>query len=342
MTGIQDGAADGCAWQEVFEGGSREAEQAIFLSLAEDMLRVQEANRKRMGAACPARTLHAKMVAGVTNALLAVDETLPADFAAGHFQPGAALPAWARLSNASGIPQADAAPDMRGFALRLQLPEGGIHDLLMTSFPVTHARNARQFVEFAMIASGDRETLLPRLVEKFGLEEAQRMGANIRQGVRLCPSFALERFWSRGAVLWGGQPVRFQLRPELDAASERLAAPDGDDALHAEFAERLAAAPVRFRLALQPYVDETSTPIEDGAVEWTEQVSPPIEIATLAIPRQDLREPEGIDQSRQVDEAAFNPWNAPEAFRPLGNLNRARGVVYRKSAQSWSAHHHPD
>jgi hypothetical protein len=323
-------------WQEVFDGGSPEAEREIFLALAEDMRTVQEANRQKSGAERASRTLHAKMVAGVTNAILSVDEELPNDFAIGHFIAGATIDASVRLSNASGVSQQDSAPDMRGAALRLRLGEGRIHDLLMTSFPVSHARNARQFVEFAVIASGDRETLIARLVEKFGAEEAQRMGDNIRQGVRLCSSMAEESFWGRGAVLWGDQPVRFQLRPLLvPAGTAHMQC--GPDALRADLAERLARARVSYRFALQRYVDESSTPIEDGAVEWTEQASPPIPIATLVIPQQDLLGSDGIEHSALVDGMTFNPWNAPPEFRPLGNINRVRGVVYARSAEGWAS-----
>jgi hypothetical protein len=322
-------------WQEIFEGGSREAEERIFLALAEDMRAVQEANRTKSGMPHASRTLHAKMVVGVTNAVLKMNRALPADFAVGHFQPGAEIATSVRLSNASGVSQHDAAPDMRGAALRLRRADGLVHDMLMTSFPVSHARNARQFVEFAVLASGDRETLFTRLAEKFGAEEAKRMGANIRQGVRLCSSFALESFWSRGAVLWGDQPVRFQLRPH-SAFHGSDVLPDGSDALRIEFAERLAYGPVQYSFALQRYVDEESTPIEDGAVEWTEEVSPPIEIATLVVPAQDLLGREGAAASAEVDRMAFNPWNAPPEFRPLGNINRARRTVYARSAAGWA------
>jgi hypothetical protein len=209
----------------------------------------------------------------------------------------------------------------------------------MTSFPVSHARNARQFVEFAAIASGDRETMLARLVERFGLEEAQRMAANIKQGVRLCSSFALESFWSRGAILWNDTPVRFLLRPVPDAPPAETQNPISDDALGTEFVDRLARAEVHFRLALQRYVDEQRTPIEDAAVEWTEAVSPPIEIATLILPQQDLTDDEAQSRATEVAGLAFNPWNAPDAFRPLGNLNRARGVIYARSAERWQQRH---
>ena len=323
-------------WHEIFEGGSPEAEREIFLALAEDMVRVQETNRQKAGAAHPNRTLHAKAVVGVTNATLQLDDALPADFRAGPYQPGAALPAIVRLSNASGVPQSDAAPDMRGAALRLRMPEGGVHDLLMTNFPASHARDARQFVAFAVIASGPRETLQARLVETFGEAEAGRMAGTIGQGMRSCPSFALESFWSRGAVLWGGAPVRFQLRPEPGAASPAAMDPPPDpaEALSTEFSERLCRGPVRFRFALQRFIDEDRTPIEDGSADW-EHASPPVEIATLTIPQQYLMDDDGRRQAAEVEALAFNPWNAPTAFRPLGNLNRARAVVYSSSAARW-------
>jgi hypothetical protein len=318
-------------WQETFDGGSPEAEQAIFQDLARDILTIQQGNRQKAGAACPMRTLHAKAVTAIGNARLIVDADMPPHFVTGHIQPGAVIPASLRLSNASGIPQGDALPDMRGAAIRLHLGDGAIHDLLMTSFPVSHARDARQFVAFAMIAAGDRATMPARLVEAFGLEEAQRMGTNLAQGVRPCASLAQERFWSRGAVLWNDQPVRYDLRP----APETAPAGEVPDDLRAEMAARLGQGPVRYRLALQPFRDKTRTPIEDGAVEWREEDSPFREIATLELPMQDLLGEEALVRAAVVEAMAFNPWNAPDGFRPLGNLNRARGVIYGQSAKVW-------
>jgi hypothetical protein len=325
-------------WREIYEGGSPEAERDIFLALAEDMVRVQESNRQKAAAVHPSRTLHAKAVVGVANATIVIDDDIPLDFRAGAYQPGVSLPAIVRLSNASGIVQSDTAPDMRGAAIRIVTPGEGAHDLLMTSFPASHARDARQFVAFAVIASGPRETLAARLIEAFGEDEAQRMIANISSGVRSCASFALESFWSRGAVLWGGAPVRFQMRPEAEASPPLAVDPSLNpaDTLRIEFAERLRRGPVRYRLALQRFVDEELTPIEDGTADW-ELKSPPIEFASLIIPQQDLADEAGRRQAEEIDRLAFNPWNAPIEFRPLGNLNRARAVVYAASAARWGA-----
>jgi hypothetical protein len=35
---------------------------------------------------------------------------------------------------------------------------------------------------------------------------------------------------------------------------------------------------------------------------------------------------------RAIEVSAFNPWNAPPEFHPLGNLMRARKHVYRAGA----------
>lgn len=321
-------------WQEQYDGGSAEAEQKIFAELAEAMLGVQEGNRQKAARDRPDRTLHAKTLVGVTDARLIVDQTLPAAFRVMHFQPGSTLPVAVRFSNASAIPQPDSAPDMRGAALKIQLDGHDVHDLLMTSYPVSHARNARQFVEFAVIAQGPRETLIERLVAKFGEGEAQRMIGNVQHASQRCTSLATQRFWSRGAILWGDRPVRFDLRPA--ALTESFAsASDEPDFLRTEFASRLASKELSFRLALQPFVSEQDTPIEDASVQWREDISTPVEIATLVISQRVLDSPDGKQQADTVAAMAFNPWNAPAAFRPLGNLNRVRGVVYGKSAARW-------
>lgn len=333
-------------WQETYDGGSPEAEEAIFLQLAGQMLDIQEANRKASGREHADRTLHAKMIAGVTDAVLTVDAALPEEFRVGHFGPGATLRAAVRFSNASPFAQPDNSPDMRGAAIKIwadsraSQPQQGepesqhVHDLLMTNYPVSHARNAKQFVDFAVLAQGPRDTFAERLVQRFGESEARRMLDNVRHGARIPESLALERFWSRGAILWGSVPVRFELCP-AHGASALAKKFDGENALRDELAQRLSKGDVVFRLALQQFVDEVRTPIEDAAVPWQEADSAPIDIATLTISRRSLDSEEGRRQAQAVADMAFNPWNAPASFRPLGNLNRVRRRVYGESARRW-------
>lgn len=322
------------AWRERFAGGSQEAEARMIARLAQDMRDIQTKIAGRTGKSGN-RTLHAKMIAGLREARLHVDRALPADFAAGYFQPGVDLPVTIRFSNASPLHGADAAPDVRGVALRVESEGGVFHDLLMTSFPVSHARDARQFVEIAKIATGPKKLILPRLLLKFGLSETRRIITNIKSGAKAVDSLATVQFWSRAPLLWGqAGPVRYALRPVSHPPAILPNAADRDY-LAAEFADRLAGGDVVFRLSLQRFVDESRTPIEDGAVEWLEQDSPFIDVASLTIPRQDLRSAEARAAQEAVNGLAFNPWNCPEPFRPLGSLNRARGPVYAASAEGW-------
>jgi len=321
-------------WKEIYTGGSQQAEKKIFEALSKDIHEIRERVARKTGDR-GLRTLHAKILVGIRNAQFHIDDDLPTEFTAGYFQPGERLSAIARFSNASPMCLADAGKDMRGVVLRVDLENDRHHDLLMTSYQVSHARDARQFIEVAKIATGPKALILPRLVYKLGIAETRRIVANIKAGSRAAESIASLQFWSRAALLWGDAgPVRYTLRPLLKSEGKK---PNGTDPNHLgnEFAERLLRGEIRYRFAVQRFVDEVNTPIEDGAVEWRASKSPYIDVATLVIPQQDLRSDEAHAVKAAVDGLAFNPWNCPTPFRPLGNLNRARGPVYAASAAEW-------
>jgi hypothetical protein len=158
-------------WREIYQDGSEQAEQDHFRELADRIVGVQRENERKSGSPAARRTFHAKIVVGMDNAELAFPADLPAGLSAGDFTPGARLPAMVRLSNASGSIRPDSSPDLRGAALKVTLPGGAEHDLLMTSYPVSHARNADQFVEVAQIGVGPEDQVLPRMLAAFGQPE---------------------------------------------------------------------------------------------------------------------------------------------------------------------------
>ena len=322
------------AWNETYFGGTDTAEQAIFRGMVMEMFAAQQISEANRGVDDRLRMMFGKTVVGIIAASLKMDYIIPADLAVDHFYPGASLPAIIRLSNASRVPQTDSAPDMRGLAVRLALPGGTEHDLLFSNFPTSLARNAEQFFQFSMAQSADQELLFARLAARLGLRESRRIATYLKSCFRLCPSLAQEHFWSGSAFLWGDRPVRVEFRPvrsfELPCNSQQT----NSDALRVEFAQRLARSDIRFRLALQRYVDEKHTPIEDTAYEWNQSMASPIEIATLTIPRQDILSPEGMRILDEIDKLAFNSWNAPEKFRPLGSLNRMRRIAYEMGANN--------
>lgn len=327
-------------WSETWLGGSPEAERLEFERLAREIMQVQLTVARTASARgvphAVDRAFHARSTLALDGAELRFLD-LPEDLRAGFAQPGASYPTTVRFSNAAGSPHADSEPDLRGVALRVRVSPDEVHDLLMTNYPVSHARDARQFVEFAKATAGGRLSRLAgilRLVRLYGVSETVRMLRNVLTArKRPVRSVASETYWSRGAMRWGPDlAVRYLLRPAPDvAAGPRVRG--GDPAhLATEAQRRLLEGPVRFELCVQRYVDERSTPIEDTGVAWSDHDSPPVPVAVLTLPQCDLSTVDALAQARLIDATSFNPWNTTDEFRPLGNLNRARKAAYDASA----------
>ncbi|WP_338092601.1 peroxidase family protein [Salipiger mangrovisoli] len=335
--------AETVRWRETYHGGSPEAERAEFLKLTELMLDAQLKSRKAGKARHVDRAFHAKSIAAFSGATLTFAADLPDALRVGFAQPGARYPAAVRFSNAAAFAKSDDEKDLRGLAVRVTVSEAEQHDLLATNWPVPHARDAHQFVHFAHAVSGgalSKAAGLAGLCRELGISEVRRMLANLREALRPCDSVALERYWSRGAIRWGTEAVRYAFTPARGTPGAFPAT--GAGRLSTEFAQRIAAGDVTFELYVQRFVSEHLTPIENAAQEWAERDSPPILVATLTLPRRDLSRPEAIAEQRALEDGGFNPWNTTEEFRPLGHLNRARKAVYdaslhHRSALRWRA-----
>ena len=66
-------------------------------------------------------------------------------------------------------------------------------------------------------------------------------------------------------------------------------------------------------------------PIDDGLNVWNEQESPFLTVGRLTVKHQI------IDYEKQSDfneNLRYSPWNGLAVHRPVGAINRIRGVVY--------------
>jgi hypothetical protein len=93
----------------------------------------------------------------------------------------------------------------------------------------------------------------------------------------------------------------------------------------ADFSARLRERSLHWELQLQPFVDEALTPNEDASVNWP---TPYTTAARRTLEQQDTASADGEDFSKQVEAAVFDPWQALASPRPLGDVMRARKVVY--------------
>ncbi|MEQ6901389.1 peroxidase family protein [Nocardioides sp. YIM 152588] len=331
-------------WSETYAGGSAAAERAEFEELARRIMSAQLVAQEKAGAQgvphALARTLHAKATLAVDDAELRFRDDLAEDLRHGFAQPGAAYRTVVRFSNAGNVGAADFEQDLRGLAMRVVVDEDTSHDLLGTNWPVSHARDARQFVEFAHATAGSgaaRAAGVVRLVRLFGAGETKRMLENVLTARKHQPgSVFTETYFSRGAFCWGPSlAVRFLVRPAPETATSHPS--DHDPSyLTTEAVGRLSGGPVRMELCVQRYQDPESTPIEDTAVAWTEAAAPAEHVADLVLRQADLTTPQAQQRAEAIEPLAFNPWNTTEDFRPLGNLNRARKAAYDASAAARS------
>jgi catalase len=322
-----------------------------FEDLAERIKRMQlkalEMAQKRDPTAALKRGFHAKGT-GV-RAKFQVRSDLPRHLQIGLFQPSATYAALVRFSNARGEVLGDLDKDQRGIAIRLKTNQGeslspndkvDIQDFLMTNTPISFARNPNQFIEVGEILLGGIGLVIPRLVKKYGVREARRI-----LGVFLAPLISfkplqMNQYWSRTSYKFGGDAIRFLIRPaagsKMWTTGQQLrgvlrsltqGTAQREHYLREKLMEALKEGEIRFDFCIQLFVDEQRTPIEDAYIEWKEVDSPPIEIATLVIPKQDF---DGELQS-DMERMAFNPWNTSE-YVPLGLINLARKKVYDASA----------
>ena len=271
--------------------------------------------------------------------MLRFNDDLSADLQVGFAMPEQTYLTIVRFSNAAGSGKPDFATDLRGIALRIQVDDSTSIDLLATNFPVSHARNARQFVEFAKATAGgniSRILGVASLARSFGIRETARMLCNVA-AARKQPvdSVATQTYWSRGALTWGPElAVRYLLRPAPGAPQAPKTIQDRPNYLSTEAGRRLDHGDIRFELCIQRYVDDKVTPIEDTAVEWKEKQfsrragRDPDHRAEPTSPRPMPRpaRPRSTPRLQPVEHHRGLPPAWQPQPRPQGGLRRQRGA----------------
>jgi catalase len=122
--------------------------------------------------------------------------------------------------------------------------------------------------------------------------------------------------------------IKYKLQPAADIPPV-TDKPNDPNYLAADLAARLSAEDATFTLLLQAQSDAASMPIDDATARWDEALSPPIPVADLLLPRQDIN---ALGQADFAENLAFNIWRAPAEHAPLGSIAEARRIAYTASA----------
>jgi hypothetical protein len=253
----------------------------------------------------------------------------------GLFASPAIYDAWIRLSNGGMDRASDRKPDIRGFSMKVLGLKGDgalggetdCQDFLMIQKSAFGFATSKDFVGFVLNAARGPGSLFKYLYTTFGLVGGFRKLKTMAKALKMpFTGFATEKFYTAAPLACGPYAVRVRMLPARIEVND-----NASESWSRDFLSHLSKGPLRFELQLQFFVDEQRTPIEDATNDWPEDVAPFVTVGVLTIPTQDTESADGSKLAEDIEAATFDPWAALMEHRPLGEVMRARKVVYFQS-----------
>lgn len=286
------------------------------------------------------RALHRKQITGAVGRLEVLD-SLPEFARHGLFAQPGEHEVWVRLSNGGMDRAPDRMPDIRGFALRVFGVKGDSalghapavsQDFTLINHEAFAFSGSAEFIDFVLAASHGNGALLKFLLMRYGWIGGPRMlGRFLKLAGKSFTGFANEMVYSAVPMACGPYAVRVRLVPGAGNGAPLTGAREN---WGSDVAARLLKGPLDWDLQLQPFVDERTTPIEDASVNWPTSYTT---VARLTLPVQDLASEAGRAAAEKIEASVFDPWQALAAHRPLGDVQRARKVIYFQSQKGRGA-----
>ncbi|WP_153583890.1 catalase family protein [Caenimonas koreensis] len=325
--------APSTGWKEVIAAD----EQQRYEGFAQQFAQIQKHKAKRWGVG---RTLHRKQITAAHGTLEVLDG-IPEFARHGLFAIPHTFEVWVRLSNGGFDRARDSMPDVRGFAFRVLGVEGDSalgngparsQDFTLINHEAFSFSGSTEFVDFAVAASRGGGALLKYVFTRYGLIGGPKMLAKVLSiAKKPFSGFATEALFSSVPMACGPYAVRVRLVP---GESNGPPTPGASADWAADFSQRLAQGPLHWDLQLQYFSSEGLTPIEDASVNWP---TPYATVARLMLPPQNTASPSGWALAQEVEGTVIDPWQALQAHRPLGDVQRARKVVYFASQKGRGA-----
>ncbi|MFI9382072.1 catalase family peroxidase [Kutzneria sp. NPDC052558] len=198
------------------------------------------------------------------------------------------VPAVVRFSHTSGDPSApDAAPTVRGLAVKFLIPGSGEADIVAVNVPAFVASTPPNFLELVerlTDAGPERQAAVAAFVSAH--PESMR-AFTFASAIAIPVSYATSQFWATHSFGWvgpGGERrfVRYTWEPALGVQTVEPAVAISWTPTHhtEELLERLKSGPVRFTLRVQ--FAGPGDPIDDSTQLWPED-RPQLDVGTLEI-----------------------------------------------------------
>jgi hypothetical protein len=280
---------------------------------------------------------------GCVKAIFRVDQNIAKDLRHGVFaKAGAEFNAWIRFSNGNSEVLNPRLPDARGMAVKLMGVDGPkllddereTQDFVMANNPTFFVddllRYRNSLVKFHSGGYLRQFSALPELNWREKVRAFRVNGTWIINPLNC-------QYWSMTPYRLGSDAeriaIKFSAKPSIERGSDFRSRIktflDPHFSLKENMQSVLSSREMWFDFFVQRYVDHR-TPIEDTLTEWDESISPPIHVAKITIPVQDLS---SVARGQLCQNLSFNPWHCLPEHRPLGAENRVRKMVYRNMSK---------
>lgn len=280
-----------------------------------------------------ARGVHAKGHACV-KATIDVHADINQQLQHGVFaKPGQQYKSWIRFSNSgSNMAKADDnAKDARGMAIKLlnvgeNLNGGTTQEFIAHNSPAFFVTTVDDYNRFVATKGSPKYFIQGYNPFKWRLRELWQL-ITAYAGPPISPLWTT--YFSNTAYKLGPHNIKFKMQACKSQPVDAKQDEDDPDFLKHTLAKELSAGDACMQLAVQLQNVSKQMPIEDATVLWKESESHFIPVADITILKQVFDTPE---QLQFCEDLAYSPWNALEAHRPVGALNRARKFVYEASS----------
>lgn len=287
-----------------------------------------------------------------------VEENIPENMKVGVFKEAKTYPIWIRFSNGgsdrdpkTGDFVPDTVGDIRGMAIKLINVEGemvlsdsqhqGEQDFILMNNPTFFIRDVQGYIDLFSIVPAIREGKIilksgepPQVPEelKATFQAVAYAFPILRQMRAKLTTSPLEiNYWSATPYKLGNQAIKFSVVPHTTGDSFKPEnASDKSNYLREAITKHLDSKDAYFDFKIQLQTDAIKMPVEDPTVEWDENKSPYIKVATIKISQQNFN----TEERKCLDEKqSFSPWHTLPEHQPLGGVNRARKRIYSELAK---------
>jgi len=264
------------------------------------------------------------------------------DFQSGVFLNGASYNVFVRWSNGAGPgfatgfsgPRNDALPDNRAIAIKLlnvpgtkmleEEADADTQDFLFTTSQAAFLTDANQALQFFTATSGGFLTqsawlgLHPSTAKLYALDTP---------AAGLVTDLSTTAFYTNVPQRFGSTYAKFMLGP-CDNNPSKFTLPGQFWYYKDRFTKDMNTGDICYSINVQLYVDDATTPIEDGTAVWNTAWT---QLGTLTFAGNQQWGSDG--QELFCENLSFNPWHTLPAHEPVGGIQRVRKAVYTTMGQ---------